>query len=218
MGRIRVLLVDDDERYARTLAAFLRTHEDLDVVGTSMSGKDAIEDFERLQPDVVVMDAYMPEMDGIEATRALTAARPGVRVIMLTAHDTADLKDRALKAGAVGFLSKQNAARDLPAEIRLYAGDATASQEFSRGGLGRGLSALIPNTARESQTAEPQSPESVGTSKGDAEGAPGAPAARYPEIVVTVSVSVHGGGWWMRDSLGEWRTEFHPYDQATSNS
>ena len=193
MGRIRVLLVDDDERYVRTLAAFLRTHDDLDVVGTSMSGQDAIGAFDRLKPDVVVMDAYMPEMDGIEATRAITAAKPNARIIMLTAHDTTDLKDRALKAGAAGFLSKQNAARDLPAEIRLV---ATA-------------------VARSEVSCEPR--ELVGPS-GDVEGAPGAPATHPPEIVVTVSVSIHGGGWCMRDSLGEWRTEFHPYDQVTSTT
>ena len=150
MRQARVLLVADDEPYVRTLAALLGTHQDVAVVGTSMSGRAAIDDYARLRPDVVVMDAYMSEMDGIEATSAIVA-QPGARVIMLVAHDPTNLKNGAFENGTTSFVSKQNAELDLPARIRVMAGDLNVSQEAPQGGLGRGLSELIPSTAPESQ-------------------------------------------------------------------
>ena len=102
---MKILLVDDNALFLEGLANLLAAN-DIEVVGTAASGPDAVVQARRLRPDVVLMDVQMPAGGGIEATRLITAARPAVKVVMLTvSDDDAHLFD-AVKAGAAGYLLK----------------------------------------------------------------------------------------------------------------
>ena len=110
---IRILLADDHRLFAEALAAILEGDARLEIVGRARNGQEAIELARSLVPDVVVMDANMPVMDGVEATEEITRALPNVRVLMLTAQKlTADI-DRAHRAGAAGYVTKDRVASEL---------------------------------------------------------------------------------------------------------
>lgn len=175
MDRIRVLLADDDERYARTLATFLGMHDGIEVAGVSPDGRAAVEDYGQLTPDVVVMDAYMPEMDGVQAAAAIRVADPDARIVMLSAHDTAELRKRAAEAGIARFVSKRDA-RDLVDEIRSAMQDSDTTGAWS--------------------DEDPDAQESVVLR------APQALSSCPADIVVTVSVSLRGGGGRLERSDG----------------
>jgi DNA-binding NarL/FixJ family response regulator len=103
---IRVLIADDQEVVREGLRAILGTVPALDVVGVAANGGEAVEMTARLQPDVVLMDLNMPLMNGVEATRAITAASPEVRVLVLTTYDAEEWVLDAIRAGAAGYLLK----------------------------------------------------------------------------------------------------------------
>jgi DNA-binding NarL/FixJ family response regulator len=103
---IRVLLADDHPVYRDGLAALLASVEGLEVVGTAEDGDAAVVLATELQPDVVVMDVQMPGLDGIEATRRLTAASPHIGVVMLTMAEEDATLFSAMQAGARGYLLK----------------------------------------------------------------------------------------------------------------
>ncbi len=110
---VRVLIADDQTAYAEALKIILALHDRLEVVGHAGDGAEAVELALALRPDVVLMDVHMPTMDGVEATERIASLLPSTRVLMLTAStDPADV-DRARKAGALGYLAKGCAARDL---------------------------------------------------------------------------------------------------------
>ena len=120
----RVMVVDDQQVFRMGLRAILQSQDDLEVVGEASDGAEAVSRAARLQPDVVLMDVRMPRMDGIEATRRITAApapRP-VRVLMLTTFDIDDYVFDALRAGASGFLLKDADADELIGAVRTVAG------------------------------------------------------------------------------------------------
>jgi len=111
----------------------LEAEPDLDVVAEAGDGADAIGVVRRQRPDVVLMDVRMPRMDGIEATREITAAQPDVRVVVLTTFDVDDYVYGALRAGASGFLLKDADPDDLVAAIRVVAGgDALIAPSVTR--------------------------------------------------------------------------------------
>lgn len=99
----------------------LESESDLQVVAEAEDGVDAVRIAGRENPDVVLMDVRMPEMDGLEATRQIVAARPGTKVIMLTTFDVDDYVYDALRGGASGFLLKDAAADDLIDAVRVVA-------------------------------------------------------------------------------------------------
>jgi signal transduction histidine kinase len=105
--RIRVLVVDDNDGFRESLV-FLLAGEDLEVIGQARTGPEAIEMAMRLMPDVVLMDVRMPEMDGIEATRRLKAARPTVGVIALSSMEEQRAVRDMLVAGAAGYVLKDS--------------------------------------------------------------------------------------------------------------
>lgn len=120
-GRIGVLIVDDDPFVRQALTQFVSTAPDLTVVGSADDGSAALRLVEKLRPAVVLMDVQMPDVDGIAATRALRAAHPGVRVLMLTAFGGHETVDTAVRAGASGFLQKTAKPAEVVNAIRLVA-------------------------------------------------------------------------------------------------
>ena len=115
---IKVLIVDDHEIVRTGIAALLETEAGIQVVGEADNGRDAVALAQRLEPDVILMDLVMPEMDGIEATRQICAWRPGSNVLVLTSFGTDDKLFPAVKAGAVGYLLKDTRPLDLIRAIR----------------------------------------------------------------------------------------------------
>jgi CheY-like chemotaxis protein len=120
--KIRILLADDHPVVRRGLVLALKEQPDMEVVGEAQDGRQAVELASRLLPDVMIMDMKMPGLTGIEATRAVHAAHPEVRVIGFSALDEADQAAAMREAGAVGYLSKGCAPGKLLATIRVCAG------------------------------------------------------------------------------------------------
>jgi DNA-binding NarL/FixJ family response regulator len=130
---VRVLLADDQELVRAGFAMILDSREDLTVVGEAGDGAAAVALAGQVRPDVVLMDVRMPAMDGIEATRVLTAAGHPARIIMLTTFDLDEHVYAALRAGASGFLLKDIRPADLVAAIRLVArGEAMLAPTVTR--------------------------------------------------------------------------------------
>ncbi|MFC9993904.1 response regulator [Nocardia sp. NPDC127526] len=129
---VRVLIADDQELVREGLAVLLDTQPDIEVVGQAADGRQAIQETARLNPDVVLMDVRMPVCDGIEATRAITAAGP-TRVIVLTTFDLDAYVYAALRAGASGFLLKESSAQSLGDAVRIVAtGEALLAPSVTR--------------------------------------------------------------------------------------
>jgi DNA-binding NarL/FixJ family response regulator len=130
---IRVLLVDDDALMRAGLAAILSSDTDVEVVGEAADGRAAVEQVGRLQPELVLMDIRMPEVDGIAATREVVAVAPDVRVVILTTFEEDDYIFGALTAGASGFLLKRTSPERLIEAIKaVAAGDSLLSPSVTR--------------------------------------------------------------------------------------
>lgn len=127
---IRVMIVDDHAVVRSGLAAFLLVYDDLELVGQAEGGQEAVDQCKKLQPDVVLMDLVMPDMDGATATRAIRQRYPQVQVIALTSFREEELVQGALQAGAISYLLKNVSADELAEAIRsAYAGHATLAPE-----------------------------------------------------------------------------------------
>ena len=116
-----VLLVDDQALLRMGFRLVIESEPDLEVLGEASDGRVALDQVAALRPDVVLMDIRMPGMDGIEATRRLTAEHPSVRVLVLTTFDVDELAFAALRAGASGFLLKNARPEELVEAIRTVA-------------------------------------------------------------------------------------------------
>lgn len=129
-NRIRVMIVDDHTVVRGGLKYFLLAFDDMELIGEADSGEEALRLCSQVQPDVVVMDMVMPGMDGAEATRAIRERYPQVQVVALTSFQEEDLVQRALQAGAIGYLLKDVPADELAEAIRAaYAGRPTLAPE-----------------------------------------------------------------------------------------
>ena len=129
---IRILLVDDQELVRYGFRLMLDSTPGLTVVGEAADGAQAIGAVQRLHPDVVLMDIRMPGVDGIEATKRITALSPDTRVLVLTTYDLDEFAFGALGAGAAGFLLKDTRPDDLVAAIRaVSSGDAVVSPRIT---------------------------------------------------------------------------------------
>lgn len=130
LKKIRVLAVDDHELVSQGMPLLLLPFEDIEVVGTALSGEEALRLCGELQPDVILMDMRLPGMDGPEATQAIRTRYPRVQVLALTTYHDEELVRRAIQAGAMGYLLKGVTIDDLAAGIRLvHAGQPTMAVE-----------------------------------------------------------------------------------------
>jgi DNA-binding NarL/FixJ family response regulator len=130
---IRVLLADDQELLRAGFRMVLDAQEGIEVVGEAGDGDEAVVLTGRLEPDVVLMDVRMPDVDGIEATRRLVAAGARARVLILTTFDLDEYAFSGLRAGASGFLLKDVPPDQLAAAIRaVTAGDAVVAPRVTR--------------------------------------------------------------------------------------
>jgi DNA-binding NarL/FixJ family response regulator len=128
-----VLIADDQALMRGGFRMILDAEPDIEVLGEAIDGADAVRGFQRLHPDVVVMDVRMPTMDGIEATRRITASDPAARVLMLTTFDLDEYVYDALRAGASGFLLKDRPPEELVQAVRVVAaGDALLAPTVTR--------------------------------------------------------------------------------------
>lgn len=117
-GPIRVLIVDDHGMVRRGLNAYLKNEPGIEIVGDANNGGQALALCDRLQPDVVLMDLVMPEMNGVEATQAIHKRWPHIQVIALTSFQEKDLVQEALQAGAISYLLKNITGQELADAIR----------------------------------------------------------------------------------------------------
>ncbi len=131
---IRVLTVDDHPMLREGIAAVLEGQGDMIVAGEATNGLTAVEQYRALRPDVTLMDLQMPEMDGIEAIRAIRAEFPDARIVVLTTYDGDFLALRAIKAGAAGYLLKSMLRKELLDTIRaVHAGKRRIPPEVAIG-------------------------------------------------------------------------------------
>ncbi len=117
-GGIRVLVVDDHQVMRNGLVSLLKEEPDIHIIGESSSGVEAVEFVHNVQPDVIIMDITMPEMDGIEATRLIHEKFPGIRIIGLSMHEESEYDTQIKQAGATDLLNKAGPAEQLLATIR----------------------------------------------------------------------------------------------------
>jgi DNA-binding NarL/FixJ family response regulator len=130
---IAVLLADDQELMRMGFRMVIESQSDMSVVGEAATGREAVVATERTAPDVVLMDVRMPEIDGVEATRLITAANSDARIIILTTFDLDEYVYAGLRAGASGFLLKDAPPDELLSAIRSVAnGDAVVAPRVTR--------------------------------------------------------------------------------------
>lgn len=133
LNPIRVMLVDDHAVVRSGLSAFLLAFDDLELVGEASNGVEAVRLCGEVQPDVILMDMVMPEMDGATATQQIRQNCPNVHVIALTSFKEDNLIHRALEAGAIGYLLKNVGADDLADAIRdAHTGRPTLAPEAAQ--------------------------------------------------------------------------------------
>ena len=121
---IRILIADDHAILRKGIRALLSTEPDMEVVGETADGVETVAQARVLRPDVILMDLMMPNMDGIEATREITAEHPGVRILVLTSFAADDKVFPAIKAGALGYILKDSGPAELVQAIyQVYRGE-----------------------------------------------------------------------------------------------
>lgn len=132
MEPIRVMLVDDQTLFRQGLRRLLEGQEDFEVVGEAATGSEAIERACELMPDVILMDIYMPDGNGLEATQAIRTVLPYARIVMLTVSDEDHNLFEAIKAGAQGYMLKKIEPQELYAKVRSAArGEAPLSPQMA---------------------------------------------------------------------------------------
>jgi DNA-binding NarL/FixJ family response regulator len=145
---VRVFLVDDDDLMRAGLRSVLSSDDTIEVVGEAGDGRQAVAGVRELRPDVVLMDVRMPNLDGISATREVLAARPEVKIVILTTFEEDDYIFGALSAGASGFLLKRTSPEQLIAALHtVAAGDSLLSPSVTRRVIERMAGQPAPDTS-----------------------------------------------------------------------
>lgn len=119
----RVLIVDDHAFIRRGVQTILHGFPEWEFCGEAESGKEAIRLADELKPEVIIMDVSMPGLNGIEATRAIRKMQPGVKIVLLTLHESAELLRSAFRAGASGYLLKTDAEQELVKALTVVIGE-----------------------------------------------------------------------------------------------
>ena len=149
MNDVRLVLADDHRMLREGLRRSLE-EQGLSVVGEASDGEEAVRLARELEPDIVVMDLSMPVLDGIEATRRIRETTPDTKVVVLTMHGDADMVQRAIRAGAVGYLVKDCTTDEVVATIRAAAsGETAVSRELAVAMLAEAQDELISKRERE---------------------------------------------------------------------
>lgn len=121
MSKTRIMIADDHALMREGIIAFLKFHEDVEIVGEASNGLEAIAKAEKLKPDVILMDISMPELGGIEATVEIKKRLPDTKILILTQYSDKEYVSRLLKAGVSGYILKQAVGTDLISAIRAVA-------------------------------------------------------------------------------------------------
>jgi NarL family two-component system response regulator LiaR len=130
---IRILVADDHAVVRKGIRAMLEIVPDIEVAGEAVDGREAVSEVNQLQPDVILMDLVMPEMDGIEAIRCIKANQPEARILVLTTFAGEDKIFPAIKAGALGYHLKDSSPEDLVQAIRqVYQGESSLHPVIAR--------------------------------------------------------------------------------------
>lgn len=118
MKNPRLLIVDDHEIFRRGLRALLEPSSEWQICGEAVDGQDAIEQCKTLKPDIVVLDVSMPRLNGLEAARLITKEKPEPQIVIITQHDSPQIRSAALDAGARAFVTKSAVGSELVSAIR----------------------------------------------------------------------------------------------------
>lgn len=113
MGPVRILIVDDHELVRRGLRSILVTRPEWEICGEAADGSNAIEKARELKPDIVLLDITMPHVNGLDAARVIRRDVPRAKVIIVSQYNESEMRARAFEAGAQGYISKADAARQL---------------------------------------------------------------------------------------------------------
>jgi RNA polymerase sigma factor (sigma-70 family) len=151
----QVLIADDDDLMRAGLVELFSGEPDIEIVGQASTGREAVDRARRIDPDVVLMDVRMPDLDGLEATRRLTRSAPRARVLILTTFEQDDYIFGALRAGASGFLLKRSRPEELIAAVHTIAsGDSLLSPSVTRRVIDRMAQQPAPELAEQAKLEE----------------------------------------------------------------
>lgn len=158
MRATRILLVDDNDDFLEGVNAWLAGETEFEVIGVARSGRQALDQIERLRPDLVLTDGTMPEMDGFQATRRIKMLADAPLVVLTTFHDSASARNEAWAAGADGFITKSEITDGLLGLVRSLVGGTTkpGSDRFVRPTDAQPSSRTKPS---EAPPAKPRGPE-----------------------------------------------------------
>ena len=133
---IRLLIADDHALVRSGLRSMLQREPGIEIVGEARNGREAVELCRSLRPDLVLMDVRMPEMDGLEATRAIKRELPETGVLMVTMHENRDYMLEATKAGAAGYVLKDASRSELISAVRRVLGNEPSNSQAAQSGQG----------------------------------------------------------------------------------
>jgi DNA-binding NarL/FixJ family response regulator len=150
--KIRLMLVDDQQLMRDGLRTILELESDLEVIAEANNGAQALDKFEEIQPDVVLMDIRMPEMDGVEATRTLCERWPDALIIILTTFDDDRYVFEGLRAGALGYLLKDVSGPELADAIRTVVGGGSLIEPSVARKMVTEFARLAPPDAQATET------------------------------------------------------------------
>ena len=169
----RVLIADDHELIRDGFRRMLAYEEEFEVVGEASDGREAVELCQKLEPDLVLMDVRMPEMDGLAATRAIKANQPEVGVLVVSTYENVDYLFEAIKAGAAGYVLKDApTTRLVNAMRRVVKGETPLNQEMA--------ARLIRRLAREGELPPPPPPAQPAAAQEETRPAAAAPGEPPP--------------------------------------